>query len=128
MYTIDDIGELLDEAASEIPPDFYTELNGGVNLLPETKHHAADVSGELYVLGEYCHDHMGRYIVIYYGSLCNVYPNIGSGTMKARLKKLLLHEFTHHLESLAGEHGLEDKDRCDLARYVRGKLRPTSSV
>ncbi|MDR1588991.1 MAG: metallopeptidase family protein [Oscillospiraceae bacterium] len=120
MFTIDEISALLDEAAYEIPQELYGELNGGVNLLPETKYHAADTSGGLCVLGEYRHDGMGRYIVIYYGSLCESYPRMGRGAMKERLKKLLLHELTHHIESLAGEHGLEDKDRRDIERYKRG--------
>jgi hypothetical protein len=108
---------LLDEAASELPPEFFGELNGGVSLLPEAKFHEADMAGDLYILGEYRHDSMGRYIVIYYGSLRAVYPDMGARAMRARLKKLLLHEFTHHLESLAGEHGLEDKDAVSIAGY-----------
>jgi hypothetical protein len=121
MFTIDEMGELLDEAAGEIPQEFFRELNGGISLLPEAKHHEADMAGDLYVLGEYRHDGMGRYIVIYYGSLRASYPAMERGAMKRRLKKLLLHEFTHHLESLAGEHGLEDKDRLNIERYRRGK-------
>jgi hypothetical protein len=118
VFTIDEISALLDEAACEIPPELYGELNGGVNLLPDAKNHAAD---GLCVLGEYRHDGMGRYIVIYYGSICAIYPQLGRAEMKERLKKLLLHELTHHIESLAGEHGLDDKDRRDIERYMRGK-------
>jgi hypothetical protein len=121
VLTIDEIGELLDEAAGEIPADFFRELNGGISLLPEAKYHEADMAGDLYVLGEYRHDGMGRYIVIYYGSLCANYPVMERDEMKRRLKKLLLHEFTHHLESLAGEHGLEDKDRLGIERYRRDR-------
>jgi hypothetical protein len=120
LFTIDEISILLDEAACEIPPELYSELNGGVNLLPETKYHEADATGGLCVLGEYRYDSMGRYIVIYYGSLCASYPRMERGEMKERLKKLLLHELTHHMESMAGEHGLEDKDRRDIERHMRG--------
>jgi hypothetical protein len=38
---------------------------------------------------------------------------------RERLKKILIHEFTHHLESLAGERDLEIKDAMDLEEYKR---------
>jgi hypothetical protein len=120
MFTIDEIDELLDEVAGDIPPSFYRELNGGVNLLPDTKYHESGAAGGLCVLGEYRRDGMGRYILIYYGSLCVSCPSEDRGAMRERLRKLLLHEFTHHLESLAGEHALEDKDRRNIERYRRG--------
>ena len=40
---------------------------------------------------------------------------------KERLKKTLFHEFTHHLESLAGERDLEIEDERQLAAYRREK-------
>jgi hypothetical protein len=119
MFTIDEIGELLDEVAAEVPAAFYKELNGGISLLPDTKMRTEPVAGNLYTLGEYNNNAMGRYIVIYYGSLMATYAFLERDAMRERLKQLLLHEFTHHLESLAGEHGLEDKDKAQLERYRR---------
>jgi hypothetical protein len=119
VFTFEEMGELLDEAAHGIPPEFYNDLNGGVNLLPDVKYHEAGKPGELFVLGEYRHDQMGRYIVVYYGSVRDCYPALDRDDMRRRLKKLLLHEFTHHLESLAGEHSLEDKDSMYIRRYRR---------
>jgi hypothetical protein len=121
--TIEAVGEMLDELAEEIPAAFFRELNGGVNLLPDTVTHPADEAGELYTLGEYRHDSMGRYIVLYHGSLTTAFPGYTPAQMRAQVKKTLLHEFTHHLESLAGEHGLEDKDARDLAAYKNRKNR-----
>jgi hypothetical protein len=117
MLTFDEIGEILDEVAAELPQDFYRELNGGVNLLPVTKYHEQSRNGDLYILGEYCRDAMGRYINIYYGSLTANFPYLEAAEMRARLKQLLIHEFTHHLESLAGEHSLEDRDDARLDDY-----------
>ncbi|MDR0838782.1 MAG: metallopeptidase family protein [Oscillospiraceae bacterium] len=117
MFTIDDIGAMLDDLATELPQEFYNELNGGVNLLPETKMYDDPRAGELYILGEYHHDVMGRYIVVYYGSLMVKYEHCTAAQMRESLRKLLIHEFTHHLESLAGEHGLEDKDEERLEGY-----------
>jgi hypothetical protein len=39
---------------------------------------------------------------------------------KAELRRILRHEFTHHLESLAGEKGLEIKDRIEIEKYKAG--------
>jgi predicted Zn-dependent protease with MMP-like domain len=122
MFTIDEISDMLDGAATELPEEFYRELNGGISLLPETKMRDDPIASDLYILGEYHNDAMGRYIVIYYGSLSRVFPHYTAEQMQARLKQLLIHEFTHHLESLAGEHGLEDKDQEQLDGYRRRGL------
>ena len=36
---------------------------------------------------------------------------------KQNQKTNILHEFTHHLESLAGERGLEFQDHTDMKKY-----------
>jgi len=119
MLSIDEINELLDEIAEELPAEIFRDLNGGVSLLPDTKLSEYSHDGDLYTLGEYCRDQMGRYINIYYGSLCAVYPNAPRAKMRKRLKELLAHELTHHLESLAGERDLEIQDEIDLHEYKR---------
>ena len=73
MFTIEEINEMLDEVAAELPEGVFKDLNGGVSLLDETKRSHKDPNGGLYTLGEYRRDQMGRYIVIYYGSLIAVY-------------------------------------------------------
>jgi predicted Zn-dependent protease with MMP-like domain len=119
MLTIDEVETLLDEVAGEIPQEFYRELNGGVNLLEDVKLHSAAVDGDLYILGDYHRDAMGRQIYIYYGSLLRNYPHYTAEQMKERLRRLLIHEFTHHLESLAGERGLEIKDGIEMEKYKK---------
>ena len=37
--------------------------------------------------------------------------------IEEKLRETLYHEFTHHLESLGGEKGLEIEDAENLARY-----------
>jgi len=114
---------MLDDIAEEIPKDFYRELNGGVILLPRTKRHpASHETGLLYIMGEYHNDRkgyggLGRYIVIYYGSFIRLHANLPPERQKEELRKILIHEFTHHLESLAGEEGLAVKDAQELERY-----------
>ena len=112
---------MLDEAAAQLPAEVFHKLNGGVSLLPGTVMSTKDPDGGLYTLGEYRYDQMGRYIYIYYGSICTVYPHITAGQMRQRLKDLLAHELTHHLESLAGERDLEIQDAIDMDKYLRDK-------
>jgi len=120
LITIDEMNIILDEIAAELPDEIFKDLNGGISLLDETKKSAKASDGKLYTLGEYHRDQMGRYIVIYYGSLCAVYGNISRERYRKHLKDVLTHELTHHWESLGGERGLEIKDEIKMDRYLRG--------
>ena len=60
ILSFDEAGALLDEMAEEFPPEFYDELNGGIALLPEAKEDPEGEHGELYIMGEYCNDMMGK--------------------------------------------------------------------
>ena len=121
MITIDELNEMLDEIAAELPDEVFRDLNGGVSLLEETKKSRADPDGRLYTLGEYRRDQMGRYIVIYYGSFCAVYGGTSQKKQRKHLRDILTHELTHHLESMAGEYDLEIKDKKDLHDYFSRK-------
>jgi hypothetical protein len=117
--------EMLDELACELPERFYEELNGGILLLPEARLSPEAINDDLYTLGEYHYSHsMGRYIAIYYGSFKALFGHLSPDELKVELRGTLRHEFTHHLESLAGEKDLEIEDERQLARYrYRAKLR-----
>lgn len=120
MVTIDEAHDLLDEVAQELPEEFWEGLNGGVSLLPQAKRSPEARADDLYVLGEYRIDPaLGRYINIYYGSFQRLFGDIPPQRLKKKLRKTLFHEFTHHVESLAGERGLEIKDAEQMARYLR---------
>lgn len=119
MISIDEMEIMLDEIASEMPQDFYKDLNGGILLLPEMKLHAKSQGNDLYILGEYYRDgNLGRYIAIYYGSFNIVYGYLSNENLREQLRKTLKHEFRHHLESKAGDKSLEDQDAQDIAKYV----------
>ena len=120
MITIDEMGKILDGLAAELPEEFYRELNGGIILLPKVKRNTA--GKDLYIMGEYYRGgNMGRYIAIYYGSFEKVYGHLPTERIKTQLKKTLRHEFRHHVESLAGERGLEIEDEEGLAEYLRNR-------
>ena len=114
--TFEEVGGILDEIADEIPQEFYKNLNGGILLLPEAHQNPGDAEHNLYVLGEYVRNQMGRYIIIYYGSFAALFEHDPPERIRKELKETLLHEFTHHVESLAGVHDLEIKDEVKMAR------------
>lgn len=119
ILSFDEVGNLLDEMAEEFPEEFYQELNGGISLLPEA---VEDPQGEeLYIMGEYCNDMMGKYINLYYGSFAALaqQENWSEEDWEDELYTTLAHEFTHHIEGLAGERGLEIKDELELEQYRR---------
>lgn len=118
MVTIDRAHRLLDQIAEELPAELYKELNGGILLLPEAKISPHATADDLYILGEYqSGGSMGRLIRIYYGSFEKLFGYLEEEELKEKLRETLFHEFTHHLESLAGERDLEIQDAKQLARY-----------
>jgi hypothetical protein len=122
MVTIDEAQNMLDEIAEELPTRLYKDLNGGILLLPETKVSPDAVSNDLYILGQYHRGgSMGRLIRIYFGSFEKLFGHLEGEDFKQKLRETLFHEFTHHLESLAGEKGLEIKDAVQLAEYRKMK-------
>ncbi|MGO1468747.1 MAG: metallopeptidase family protein [Tissierella sp.] len=115
--SINEIQDILEEISKEIPEEFFKKLNEGIVLLPQIKVHPESEADDLIVLGEYSRSVTGRNIKIYYGSFKKIYNGLSKDQIYEKLKDTLLHEFTHHLESLAGERGLEIKDEIKLRRY-----------
>ena len=97
MLSFDEVGLLLDDMAEEFPP------------------------GEMYILGEYCNDMMGLHINLYYGSFAALaqQEDWTEEDWEDELWATFAHEFTHHIEGLAGERGLEIKDEAFLEEYRR---------
>lgn len=116
MITFEETGDMLDAIAEELPKEFFRDLNGGILLLPEARQDPSDSAYGLYIMGQYVHDQMGRYIIIYYGSFAAVYPHHSPEKIREELRETLFHEFTHHVESLAGVRNLEIKDELNVAR------------
>jgi hypothetical protein len=115
---------LLEEVAAEIPEEILRDLNGGIMVMPEAKLHPGDRDHSLYVLGEYNVQipGLGRYVALYYGSFERVFGARLSGRsarLREEIRKTLLHELRHHLESLSGVHDLEYVDASNIAAYNR---------
>jgi predicted Zn-dependent protease with MMP-like domain len=119
MMTIDEMNDVLDDLAEELPDVFYRELNGGIVLLPEAKESEYSQNKDLFTLGEYHHGgSMGNYIKIYYGSFERLYSYLSDEEMKNELRRTLRHEFRHHMEALGGEDGLADEDALFIRDYL----------
>lgn len=112
-------GDLLDELAEPFPEALFEGLNGGVNFLEDTVPDHSFPEGEMYVLGEYCDDLLGKYINLYYGSFAALAEKGGwsEEDWREELQQTLSHELTHHMETRSGLHALDDKDEAELAAW-----------
>lgn len=118
MVSLDEAREMLDDLVAELPEGIFERLNGGVLLRPDVKLSPEAVGNDLYTLGEYTNSYsMGRMVLIYYGSIVRAHGDMPPERFREVLREVLHHELTHHLESMAGEHGLEDDDALHLAWY-----------
>ena len=116
--TYDQMGDWLDEIAQEFPESFFRDLDGGIQLEEAALPDDEFPPGEMYVMGEYVHDMLGRYILLYYGSFVELLRDEDEEVWKDEIFATVAHEFTHHLEETAGLHALDDKD----AEFLREAL------
>ena len=117
IMTFEEAEAALDEIADALPQEIFRGLNGGYVLTPET---LVDADG-LVILGQYHVEPrgLGRYITVNYGSLLAVYGHMRPSNFYRKLRQVLHHELTHHLESLAGDKSLEVQDEIDRAKYLQ---------
>lgn len=119
VLSFDRAGDMLDRLAEPFPKALFDGLNGGVNLLEDTVPDETFPEGEMYVLGEYCDDLLGRYINLYHGSFAALAEKEGWSLddWEEELLRTLSHELTHHMEARGGLHALDDKDEAELAAW-----------
>ena len=103
----DQMGDWLEEIAAQFPEAFFEDLDGGIQLEEKELADPDFPPGEMYIMGEYVHDLLGRYILLYYGSFAAL---LSGEVWKEEIFATVAHEFTHHLEETAGLHALDDKD------------------
>lgn len=121
MLSFEEAQDYLSSVADELPEQFFAQLNGGIVLLPDVVESEHSVGGDLYTLGAYHVDPrgLGRYITIHYGSFLAAHGGQSRRSQRRALREVLLHELTHHLESLAGVRDLEVEDERFIQRYRR---------
>jgi len=120
VLSVDQCYDILDRLVEELPEGLFDGLNGGVLLLEDT---VADpeAGDDVYIMGEYCWDEMGRYINIYHGSFEALLFDEPESVWEEELRITLRHELTHHVEGLAGERSLEHKDSAQLESLRCGR-------
>ncbi len=120
VLPIDEVNDILDAACEELPPALFDGLTGGI-LLSEDALPDPEAGEDVYILGEYCWDAMGQYIVLYYGSFVEVFRHKPRSVWEDELRTTLRHELTHHVEGRAGSHSLERKDEEELEAMRQGR-------
>lgn len=120
MLTFAQVGDLMDEIAETFPPAFFEGLTGGIQLEEEAMPDPDFPPGEMYIMGEYCTDCTGSFIVLYYGSFAALLEGEPDEVWEEELFATLAHEFTHHLEGRGGLHALDDKDAEFLRQALAG--------
>ncbi len=124
MMDIERFSTLLDELAAALPQAVYHRLNLGIGVVARAKKEHRAQTAPVYILGEYrVHPVMGRGIVLYYGSFQVVYPHLEEPALRQEMDRVLKHELTHHLESLAGSRELEQEDARRLMRWQKEDTR-----
>ncbi len=119
----EEMGQILDDLAEELPEVFFEGLNLGVVLFENLKIHDEATNKELVILGEYHRTKIGRQIRIYYSSFRQIYGHVEYDELVEALRETLRHEFTHHIQDLAGDKGLEIQDAVKLALWREEKIR-----
>lgn len=120
-FTFEQCGQMLDKIADSMPTELYRELNAGISLVPQAKIHPAAVNNDLYILGEYVRDYIGKSIVFYYGSINHIYGSLPHDKIFKELERIFHHELRHHNEFLAGCDDLGDYDYEQIVQYLKSK-------
>lgn len=119
MISIDEFEELVRKAADELPDRFFDELQGGVAIIEGEKFHPKSADGDIYVMGEYVKSETGNVIYMYYGSFAAAYCGYDKEALYKEVRRVLRHEFRHHVEGMAGIRELEDEDAQALEELLK---------
>lgn len=125
--TIDEVNEILNDLCDELPIEFFKDLSGGIAVSDEIKYNPASKDNDLYILAEYqSGGGMGCHILFYYGSIYRIFGHLNSFQIKDELRKILRHEFRHHVEGLSGVRDLEYEDERFIEDYLSRKNKMNS--
>ena len=121
MLSTEVYSRILSRLLDELPAEFFRELSGGVIVSEAAPVPDYARAGDLYTLGQYQISHGMRQIVMYKGSFDQVYPHAEEAEALPLLRRILRHEFRHHLEYLGGVHNsasLEAEDERQKQAYL----------
>lgn len=112
---------IVSELMDELPEAFYRGLTGGVILSEALVIPDYAKENDLYTLGQYQVCYGVRQIVMFKGSFDRLYPNADVAQAREVLRRVLRHEFRHHIEFLGGIHNsasLEAEDARQKQAYL----------
>ena len=121
MLSTEAYSRILSRLLDELPAEFFRELSGGVIVSEAAPVPDYAKARDLYTLGQYQISHGMRQIVMYRGSFNRIYPHADETEALPLLRKILRHEFRHHLEYLGGVHksaSLEAEDERQKQAYL----------
>ena len=121
MLDIEEYRNIISELLDELPKEFFRELSGGVIVSETMKVPEYARGNDLYTMGQYQVCSGIRQIVMFKGSFDRAYPQADMARAKEILRRILRHEFRHHLEFLGGIHNsssLEAEDRRQKQAYL----------
>ena len=118
--TFDEFSEAVGTIAEQLPDELFTGLTGGVVAVVGEKLHEKSIPTDpLYVAGQYVRSRsMGSQILLYYGSFMRLYGRCTREQILGHIRRIMLHELTHHWEFRSGERGLEIDDAERLSEYL----------
>lgn len=121
MLTFEETQEILDQLVTELPPGILKGLNCGVSLRENTLYGQTG----LVILGQYHFEPygLGRYVTINYGSMIACHGHLPPEKFIDKLRDVLHHELTHHLEHQAGDRSLEKQDEIDVQKMLAKRFR-----
>ena len=121
MISTEEYKAIISDLMDELPEEFFRELTGGVIMsealvIPD---YARD--NDLYTLGQYQVCYGLRQIVMLKGSFDRLYPQADVTQARETLRRVLRHEFWHHIEFLGGIHNsssLEAEDERKKQEFI----------
>ena len=113
--------EQLMEVLDTLTPREEKVLRLRFGLEDGVRYHWYAQNNDLYILGVYVRDNLGKSIKIYYGSIIRAYINKTLDEYREILRRILVHELRHHNEYLAGADDLEYYDDEQISKYLKSK-------
>ena len=126
MISTDEFKTIISELLDELPEEFFRDLTGGVIMSEASPVPDYAEKNDLFTLGHYKVYYGVRQIVMYKGSFDRVYPCADIVEARDILRRVLRHEFRHHIEYLGGIHNsssLEAEDERKKRDYIEHRRR-----
>ena len=121
MMSVEEYRRIVSELLDELPEEFFRGLSGGVIVSEATVIPKYARENDLFTMGEYRVRHGIRQVVMFKGSFDRTHPQADAEQARDVLRRVLRHEFRHHLEWSGGIHGpssLEAEDEREKERYL----------